>query len=715
MLRLFISLLIFRLVTNQAIADHITVTGNVSGVWDVDTVLVTGEIVVPTGQSLSIEPGVKVLFAANVQFQVQTGSLITAIGNLQDSILFEVASPNGHWKGILLNNASDSSCFAYCRFRHGSANYGGAIYSVSTSATIENCWFDSCHAVYRGGAIYSTMGADCKILHCKFKRNSAQYGGAICADLSDLLIAYNLVIDNIADFDAGIRCQRNADAVICNNVIINNNSGGISAADTSEIFAYNNIIVHNKGDQGGGVYLRWSNAQIINNCITGNEAQNAGSGGGIFSYHCSPLIKGNIIKFNNAVGPFNGGGGIFLWSNGSPIVENNFLLWNHTAYCGGGVYCTEFTTPIVRNNIFARNTAGFGGGFYSYGCSSIIYKNSFVSNISNESGGSLRIHGNAPNETTLENSILWNNSDPEIYITSPVCSLNASYCDIQSGWPGLSMIDSDPLFVDPHHDDYRLLWGSPCIDAGHPDSLDPDGTRSDMGAFNYEQRFPISVLLTPHEFPYLIQTEGGSMDYTLRLSNHDPSPYNALVWCDVTLPDSSTFGPVLGPVTVTVPASTILAPVRLQAVPGSASMGVYHYNAYAVVGSDTSKDIFMFGKLGSGIQDSGFSHWTNSGDELRVESVNPQEIYPSSFILHSSHPNPFNASTAIYYQLPTSSLVRLKVYDTAGRLVTTLVNGWREAGSHEVTFDGSDLSSGVYLARLTVGNCASTLKMVSLK
>jgi hypothetical protein len=64
--------------------------------------------------------------------------------------------------------------------------------------------------------------------------------------------------------------------------------------------------------------------------------------------------------------------------------------------------------------------------------------------------------------------------------------------------------------------------------------------------------------------------------------------------------------------------------------------------------------------------------------------------------------------------------VTLKVYDTAGRLVSVLVDGWREAGIHEVTFDGSALVSGIYLAKLEMSGSGATpttmvQKMVLLK
>jgi hypothetical protein len=78
-------------------------------------------------------------------------------------------------------------------------------------------------------------------------------------------------------------------------------------------------------------------------------------------------------------------------------------------------------------------------------------------------------------------------------------------------------------------------------------------------------------------------------------------------------------------------------------------------------------------------------------------------------------PNPFNPTTTLSYELQASSHVSLKVYDTTGRLVQTLADGWREAGEHQVTFDGSNLPSGIYLFSLVAGDNSATGKMVLLK
>ena len=89
--------------------------------------------------------------------------------------------------------------------------------------------------------------------------------------------------------------------------------------------------------------------------------------------------------------------------------------------------------------------------------------------------------------------------------------------------------------------------------------------------------------------------------------------------------------------------------------------------------------------------------------------------HPSSFILYPCNPNPFNASTAISYQLQAASFVELKVYDVTDREVAAIADGWYDAGIHEVTFDGSELASGIYFARLQVKGLTRIQKLLLLK
>lgn len=74
------------------------------------------------------------------------------------------------------------------------------------------------------------------------------------------------------------------------------------------------------------------------------------------------------------------------------------------------------------------------------------------------------------------------------------------------------------------------------------------------------------------------------------------------------------------------------------------------------------------------------------------------------FLLIQNYPNPFNPETVISYQLPVSSQVELKVFDIIGREVTTLINEEKSAGNYKINFDGSKLTSGVYIYKFSASS-----------
>ncbi|MBK7497586.1 MAG: T9SS type A sorting domain-containing protein [Ignavibacteriales bacterium] len=88
---------------------------------------------------------------------------------------------------------------------------------------------------------------------------------------------------------------------------------------------------------------------------------------------------------------------------------------------------------------------------------------------------------------------------------------------------------------------------------------------------------------------------------------------------------------------------------------------------------------------------------------------------PEKFFLSQNYPNPFNPSTKISWQSPVSSHQTLKIYDVLGNEVATLVNEYRNAGSYEIDFNASKLSSGIYFYRLSAGSFVQTKKMILIK
>ncbi len=88
---------------------------------------------------------------------------------------------------------------------------------------------------------------------------------------------------------------------------------------------------------------------------------------------------------------------------------------------------------------------------------------------------------------------------------------------------------------------------------------------------------------------------------------------------------------------------------------------------------------------------------------------------PSQYSLSQNYPNPFNPSTNIRYELPKNKFVRLTIYDALGREIETLINESLKPGSYEITFDGSNLSSGIYLYKLTTDEFTETKRMILIK
>jgi hypothetical protein len=88
---------------------------------------------------------------------------------------------------------------------------------------------------------------------------------------------------------------------------------------------------------------------------------------------------------------------------------------------------------------------------------------------------------------------------------------------------------------------------------------------------------------------------------------------------------------------------------------------------------------------------------------------------PTDFSLEQNHPNPFNPGTCIRFRVGERSRVRLAVYDASGREVKTLVDGFLEAGLHEVNFRAAGLPSGIYAVRIEAGGFQAMRKMVLLR
>ncbi len=113
---------------------------------------------------------------------------------------------------------------------------------------------------------------------------------------------------------------------------------------------------------------------------------------------------------------------------------------------------------------------------------------------------------------------------------------------------------------------------------------------------------------------------------------------------------------------------------------------------------------------------------TNDGGQTVTPLINFKltgtgnaEFSPTAFQLNQNFPNPFNPVTTIQFEIPKTARTTLTVYDILGRNISTVINQNIEAGKHSITWDSSNIASGIYFYRLTSGEFVETKKMVVAK
>ena len=391
---------------------------------------------------------------------------------------------------------------------------------------------------------------------------SRESGGGISCHNSSPTITGNTITGNWANsYGGGINCWRNSYPTITGNTISgnvsNSNGGGISCFNCSPTITSNTISGNTSDESGGGIYCNGfsTSPTIEGNTISGNISN--GGGGGIKCSASSPNIIGNTISGNTASGIFGDGGGIGCYLS-SPTITGNKITGNTADYDGGGIAVWHSSFPTINGNTISGNTATFEGGGIACSWSS----------------------------PTITNCILWGNSD-EIYVLNgnPIFT----YSNIQGGWSGEGNIDEDPMFVQPDtamYTDHRLLWRSPCIDTGHPDSLDADSTRSDMGAHYFNQNDFLTLYMTPdmRKVP-----QGGQMGVTYTIINRWPQQKTFSAFTRVILPDGE-IRTVLGPEEYHV-CGGYAAQIHLTYnIPPCAYVGMYEYQGAIGVPPSTLYD-----------------------------------------------------------------------------------------------------------------------------
>jgi protocatechuate 3,4-dioxygenase beta subunit len=162
------------------------------------------------------------------------------------------------------------------------------------------------------------------------------------------------------------------------------------------------------------------------------------------------------------------------------------------------------------------------------------------------------------------------------------------------------------------------------------------------------------------------------------------------------------------------------------AFPDSTNAAVYNTPLYAAKGQNSltnaTDSIFQSANpenqvmtISPNVATGGYDGTFMIGINAPATGIDDKNVAPEGFFLQQNYPNPFNVSTTIAYRLPSGSDVKLIVYDTLGREVAKLVDEKQSAGTHDIKFDASSLSSGFYLYKLVAENFADVKEMLLLK
>ncbi len=459
--------------------------------------------------------------------------------------------------------------------------------------------------------------------------------------------------------------------------------------------------------QGAGIYVYDLNIEIINAIVEENKITDSGEGIRISSSSLGfddgyKLVQMNIIT--------NVQDGITV-AQTAPLILDNIIYPRED-----GLVAQIISSPTYINNIIVFDNVNGSFGFRDFGSNSILknnliygkgsygfwtYGDSIVNNVLYGQDGNWN-RGIFGAGSDIRNNNVQNASIGLFYDTGggnpPVYQYNNMWgnnTNFQNFSPDTTNIFVNPMFVNEDSMDFHLQIFSPLINAGDPNILDKDGSRSDIGLFGgpYGEKYTYRDLAPKPPSNLTAEYDSGLVKLTWN-KNTEADFYRYRVYRDTVanfMYDTTKI--------IAVVADTFY----YDDIPEKYIAGNYYYKLTAI------------DSTGNQSAPSEEVHITVTG----IPEAPP--IVVEHYQLLNNYPNPFNSSTVIPYRLKEAGYVKLYVYDIKGELVRTLVNQYQSAGYYEVKFSptreerkngeigegwwtgyNDDIATGIYIYQLMV-------------
>jgi len=393
------------------------------------------------------------------------------------------------------------------------------------------------------------------------------------------------------------------------------------------------------------------------------------------------------------------------YSDGVSVNTCNYVYIHHNVYA-----FTEYTGAVVNNSSNVR-----------------FYNNTIVYSL--PSGNGILFNQFCQGLEVVNNIVAFNGDEgveSVPYQSGANISYNDNYANGGNAWQNVPVgngnIYSDPLFISIGDCPYSISSNSPCKDTGDPSILDPDGSVSDIGAI-WTGYFGggagvLTMDLSPLNPPIILPPAGGTVTFDVLITCEDD--YRLFDgWYDLELPDGQIISPMLLREDLYLaPGASITRQLELE-ISALSMSGEYEVLGYVGDYPDSvdAQDAFTFTKsAANGLNTNqsssqcSISGW--GGTEYFEIPVIQPDIYELSL---SASPNPFNPQTTISFDLPAGGEISLKIFDSLGREVQTLVTGHLPLGKHSVVWEAGDKASGLYFVQLSQNGRIAVDKILLVK